>query len=98
VDNSIKYCDRQPCINIKITEEKDQLIISFTDNGIGIPAKYLPHVFGKFYRVPNDKKNEVNGFGLGLYYVQKICRLHYWKLTIESNGNSGTAVHLMIKK
>ena len=90
LDNSIKYCDKVPCIHINIVEERKQLIISFRDNGIGIPAKYLPHVFDKFYRVPGSKKNVVNGFGLGLFYVQNICHLHQWKLAVESNIQTGT--------
>ena len=98
LDNSIKYCERTPRIEIKIVEETDRLIIKFIDNGIGIPKKYMKHIFRKFYRVPNNKKDEVNGFGLGLFYVQKICRLHHWKLNIDSNVNTGTVVNLIIKK
>lgn len=98
LDNSIKYCDNVPCIDIKIFEERKQLIVSFRDNGIGIPAKYLPHVFDKFYRVPGTKKNVVDGFGLGLFYVKHICLLHQWKLAIESNSQTGTLLHLIINK
>ncbi|MEO6722017.1 MAG: HAMP domain-containing sensor histidine kinase [Ferruginibacter sp.] len=98
LDNSIKYCERIPNINIKIFEEPDRLVVRFSDNGIGIHQKYIKHIFGKFYRVPNNKKKEVNGFGLGLYYVKKICELHHWKLTIESILNTGTVVNLSIKK
>jgi two-component system phosphate regulon sensor histidine kinase PhoR len=98
LDNSIKYCDRTPQIAIKIKEETGELTITIIDNGIGIPRKYLPHVFKKFYRVPRQKNNEVKGFGLGLFYVYKICRLLHWKLNIESSEDAGTAVNLIIKK
>ena len=98
LDNSIKYCEQRAQIDITTIEEKNMLVIKFIDNGIGIPKKNIKQVFEKFYRVPNSKKQEVNGFGLGLFYVQNICRLHQWKLSIESSINSGTIVNLMIKR
>ena len=67
------------------------------DNGIGISAKHLKHVFEKFYRAPESKKLAVNGFGLGLYYVKKICELHGWKLSAESEVGRGTIITLVMK-
>jgi two-component system phosphate regulon sensor histidine kinase PhoR len=96
LDNSIKYCDQVPRITIQLYEENKRLVIKLTDNGIGIPSKYIKHVFEKFYRVPGNKSTEANGFGLGLYYVQKVCRLHQWKLTIENNRVEGINVKLII--
>ncbi len=96
LDNSIKYCDKQPQVFIKITERSGQVIIELTDNGVGIPQKYLKHVFEKFYRVPGNKSAEVNGFGLGLYYVQKICKMHGWNLSIQNNKTAGINVRLVI--
>lgn len=98
LDNAIKYCDKNPEITIKISDEKQQLQIAFIDNGIGIAQKNIAFIFDKFYRVPNSKSNEVNGFGLGLYYVKKICLLHRWKLTAQSNIYKGITVSLLIPK
>lgn len=97
LDNAIKYCDKIPCIHIGITEENGLLFIRFKDNGIGIPKKFLPRITEKFFRVPGNE-NELNGFGLGLFYVQKICKLHGWKLKFESDVNTGTLVTLSIKQ
>jgi two-component system phosphate regulon sensor histidine kinase PhoR len=60
---------------IAISSFKDSkgLYLKFKDNGIGIPAKNIPHIFDKFYRVNTSKSDEVNGFGLGLFYVKKLC-------------------------
>lgn len=96
IDNSIKYCDRKPEIDVSITEENRILKIEFTDNGIGIPNKNLSFVFDKFYRIPSPKSNEVNGFGLGLYYVKKICTLHGWKITAANNPQGGITITLSI--
>lgn len=98
LDNSIKYCDENPKIIISIVENKEQIQIDFSDNGIGIPTKNLNFIFDKFYRIPTKKSNEVNGFGLGLYYVKKICLLHQWKITASNNSLKGISISIVIPK
>lgn len=96
MDNSIKYCDQKPVISIRITSLKQGSSIDFSDNGIGIPANRLRHIFDKFYRIPNSKSNEVRGFGLGLYYVKKICLLHGWKISAANNNRKGITMSILI--
>ena len=96
LDNSIKYCDTIPAISIRISVEKSILKLEFIDNGIGIPTKKLNFIFDKFYRIPSVKSNEVNGFGLGLYYIKKICTLHHWKVSATNNMFSGITVTILI--
>ncbi|MDF2932499.1 MAG: sensor histidine kinase [Chryseobacterium sp.] len=94
LDNSVKYCETTP--NIIISSEKDSkgLYLKFKDNGMGIPAKNIPHIFDKFYRVSNKKSDEINGFGLGLFYVKKIVQQHHWKISVENNKNGGITTTL----
>lgn len=96
LDNGVKYCDGQPKIRIQITIENQNLKLEFIDNGIGIEAKNISFIFDKFYRIQNSKSNEVNGFGLGLYYVKKICLLQKWKITASNNAINGTTLTLLI--
>lgn len=96
IDNSIKYCDGNAKIAISISKEKNQLVLKFSDNGIGISNKNLNFIFDKFYRIPSTKSNEVNGFGLGLYYVKKICTQHHWKITAENNKDKGITISIAI--
>lgn len=96
VDNSIKYCENKPEIHITISEENKFLKLEFSDNGIGILKKNLSFIFDKFYRIPSKKSNEVNGFGLGLYYVKKICTLHHWKINAKNNLENGITITLLI--
>ena len=84
-------------INIGLQNESNTVVMKIADNGIGISPKYLKHIFEKFYRVPDSKKLAVNGFGLGLYYVKKICELHGWKLKAESDTGKGTVITLTMK-
>jgi len=94
LDNSIKYCDKKPAISIDLGHIGNAVEMKITDNGIGIAPKHLKHIFEKFYRAPESKKLAVNGFGLGLYYVKKICELHHWKLKAESIPGEGTVITL----
>ncbi len=96
IDNSIKYCDEKPEITIRLREENQLLKIEFIDNGIGVSNKNIGFIFDKFYRIPGSKSNEVNGFGLGLYYVKKICGLHHWKIEAKNNPQKGITVTLLI--
>lgn len=96
IDNSIKYCETKPVIKIQIAQDFKQLRMNFTDNGLGIPPKKLAFIFDKFYRIPNSKSNEVTGFGLGLYYVKKICLLHKWKISAKNNSDKGITISLLI--
>ena len=96
IDNSIKYCDENPKISIKIEEDAKFLKLNFMDNGIGVATKNLNFIFDKFYRIPSVKSNEVNGFGLGLYYVKKICTQHNWKINAINNKDKGITVSIII--
>lgn len=98
IDNAIKYCDRKPDIAITVSQANGLLKIAFTDNGIGISTKELQFIFDKFYRIPSTKSNEVNGFGLGLYYVKKICTLHGWKIAAVNNATQGITITIAIPK
>ncbi len=96
LDNAVKYCNTKPEITVKIYEENSLLKIEFTDNGIGISNKKLSFIFDKFYRIQNEKSNEVNGFGLGLFYVKEICSLQNWKIKAENNLTNGVTITLSI--
>jgi two-component system phosphate regulon sensor histidine kinase PhoR len=96
LDNSIKYCDGTPQITVGLSHRNHTLKMDFIDNGIGIPPKKLAHIFDRFYRIPSTKSNEVNGFGLGLYYVKKICTLHRWKINARNNADHGITITILI--
>ncbi|TCN51504.1 sensor histidine kinase [Flavobacterium circumlabens] len=96
LDNAVKYCNEKPEILIRISKENQFLKLEFIDNGIGISPKNIASIFDKFYRIQNEKSNEVNGFGLGLYYVKEICNLQYWKINAINNSEKGITITLTI--
>lgn len=95
-DNAIKYCEKIPEITLRITDSKQYLQIECIDNGIGIEPKKIAFIFDKFYRIPSNLSNQVNGFGLGLYYVKKICDMHHWKIIAKKNRPIGTNITLVL--
>jgi two-component system, OmpR family, phosphate regulon sensor histidine kinase PhoR len=97
LDNAAKYCEQAPHIAIHISQPQQVLQIAIADNGIGIAPKYQQQIFSRFYRVPQPNSSAINGFGLGLYYVKKVCRLHGWKLTLNSTPKKGSTFTLHIK-
>lgn len=96
LDNSVKYSERSPVVTVSIVESGTGIRLSFSDNGIGVPAKNIEFMFDKFYRVSGEKNKATSGFGLGLYYVKKICNLHQWHIRAFNNEQAGLTVSLEI--
>ena len=90
LDNALKYSDTNPEVTIVTENQKGNLIIKIRDNGIGIAPKHIRKIFDKFYRVPTGDIHNVKGFGLGLFYVKTIIKIHKGSILATSNINEGT--------
>ncbi len=96
VSNAIKHTDANGLISITTgMNQNKNAYITVSDNGTGIPAKHLPHVLDRFYRVDNARSQKLGGSGLGLAIVKFIMNLHGGSIYIESEINKGTNVTLL---
>jgi two-component system phosphate regulon sensor histidine kinase PhoR len=96
LDNAIKYTTSTPHIRVSTTTTASHTTLSIQDNGIGIAKEHQDKIFQKFFRVPTGNRHDVKGFGLGLFYVNNICRAHGWELEVESTLGAGTTVSIQM--
>lgn len=98
MDNAVKYSGQTPEIKIFSEESAKGLTLKFSDNGVGIPESDLPFVFDKFYRVAREDSKDIEGFGIGLSYVKRVCEWHKWKVFVKNNLNKGITISILINK
>lgn len=94
VDNAIKYSGD----SVEITVTGDSHDLSVRDNGIGIPSKSIPYLFNKFYRVPHGNRQDVRGYGIGLYYVKSILDKMGWDIEAKSTEGEGSVFTIKFSK
>jgi signal transduction histidine kinase len=98
IDNALKYSDSKPEIRISAREEKDGILISVQDNGIGIPASQSRYVFEKFQRLQDGQQQDQKGFGLGLAYVKRIVELHKGFIQLDCGLTKGSRFNVFLPK
>jgi PAS domain S-box-containing protein len=84
ISNAIKYSPDSDRVEIKIKSEKNVIIISVKDFGVGIAQEYLNKIFGRFYRVYDTRDKTFPGLGMGLYISYEIIERHKGKMWVES--------------
>jgi two-component system, OmpR family, phosphate regulon sensor histidine kinase PhoR len=90
LDNANKYTPKKPMILVATENIKKGVLLTISDNGIGISKAEQKRVFNKLYRVPTGDIHGVRGFGLGLSYVKTIVDEHRGTIHIESEVNAGS--------
>ncbi len=91
-DNAVKYGRTSGSIVIRITTTEVETVVTVVDDGLGIPAEDLPHVFERAYRVWRGQPSSVGGAGLGLPIAKWIAEAHRGTIIIASMLERGTTV------
>ncbi|WGQ10628.1 PAS domain S-box protein [Pedobacter gandavensis] len=90
LNNASKYSDAGTTIKVDAQLTKDKVCFSIADQGIGISKSDQLHLFERFYRVNDLNTNPVTGFGIGLYLVAEILRLHGSTIKLNSTPGHGS--------
>lgn len=90
LDNALKYTPENGRITLTVSARQNEACLEVADNGVGIPAGALPHVFDRFYRVDPARAPADGGAGLGLAIVKSICSAHGGQIQVQSTPGSGS--------
>jgi len=102
ISNAIKYSPGKDLVAVTVSQRVGWLDIAVRDEGMGVPAEALPHLFEQFYRAPNAQSQEgggaakIEGFGIGLYVAREIVRQHGGELTAQSEREVGSVFTLSL--
>ncbi len=95
LDNSLKYGTEKPEIVVALIDGVDQIILTISDNGPGIPEEYKDKIFEKFFRIPTGNRHNVKGYGLGLSYAALVMNQHGGKILVANREEGGCIFSLV---
>ncbi|WP_449436506.1 sensor histidine kinase [Pedobacter steynii] len=96
LSNAVKYSATGTQVHIKCKPVENGILISFTDQGIGISLLDQGRLFERFYRVKNEQFKNVSGFGIGLYLVSEILKLHGTEIRVKSEPGKGSTFYFVL--
>ena len=94
LSNAIKYTPQGGWVSAHAEAVGNQVRLIVEDSGVGIPATHLPHIFDRFYRVPDP--NPEKGLGLGLSFVSAIVKAHGGEIQVQSRAGSGSRFSVIL--
>lgn len=94
-DNAIRYNKDGGKVIIDIKNNDNNIILSVTDTGIGIPPEHQQRIFERFYRVDESHSRDTGGTGLGLSIVKHAVEYHKGKIYLDSTVGAGTTVKIV---
>jgi len=88
--NALKFSDSGGEITMSAEVKDDEILVSVSDRGIGIPAEAIPHLFERFYQVDGSMTRSSSGSGLGLFISAQIVEAHGGRIWAESKLGKGS--------
>lgn len=98
LDNAIKYTPEERHITIVVSQNKNEILTTISDNGDGIPEKDVPFIFERLYRAEKSRSRASGGSGLGLTIAKEIMELHGGDIRVESTPGKGTTFIISLTK
>lgn len=96
LNNAIKYSPDGGKITVTMKTTDDQMILSISDQGLGIPKQDLPRIFDRFYRVDRARSRAQGGTGLGLAIAKEIIKQHHGFIWAKSEYGKGSTFTIVL--
>lgn len=98
IDNASKYSEPGKTTKVALKEQKENLVVAISDQGVGVGPKDIERLFEKFNRIHNHLSDHVGGTGLGLYWAKKVVDLHGGTIKVTSVLGKGTTFTIYLPK
>jgi signal transduction histidine kinase len=96
LDNAVKYTPEGGRIEVSATLGDGKVVVTVSDDGIGIPPADLPRIFERFYRVDKSRSRDMGGTGLGLAIVKHVAAAHNGTVEVSSELGLGSTFRLIL--
>lgn len=96
MNNAIKYSPDGGVITCRLVETHNHVVMSITDQGLGIPKEAISHVFDRFYRVDKARSRAQGGTGLGLAISKEVVQMHGGRIWVESREGEGSTFYISL--
>lgn len=97
IENAVKYNHPGGAVTVPLGREGREVSVTVKDDGPGIPANALPHIFEPFYRADPSRSQQIPGSGLGLAVVRLIVERHGGEIQVQSRPGAGSAFKVLLK-
>lgn len=98
IDNAVKYNQQGGRADVDVRNKGDNIEVTVSDTGIGIPADSIDRIFERFYRADKSHSRKIGGTGLGLSIVKHGVLLHGGNITVKSTEGCGTTFTMTLSK
>ncbi|MFZ7942375.1 MULTISPECIES: cell wall metabolism sensor histidine kinase WalK [Bacillaceae] len=92
ISNALKYSPEGGQVTFSVKENNDQIIVSVSDQGVGIPKENISKIFDRFYRVDKARARKLGGTGLGLAIAREMVNAHGGAIWATSEEGKGTKI------
>jgi PAS domain S-box-containing protein len=96
ISNAVKYSPKDTTIRVSCTDNENEIIVSVSDEGIGIEPSDAAKIFDRYYRVESNDTRHISGFGIGLYLSAEIIERHGGKIWLESEPLKGSTFYFSL--
>ncbi|MFW5697515.1 MAG: HAMP domain-containing sensor histidine kinase, partial [Fimbriimonadaceae bacterium] len=98
VQNALRHSGPSSAVRVHLAEEANRHLVEVVDEGEGVAAEHLPHLFDRFYRVDKARSREQGGSGLGLVLCKSIVEAHGGEIGVESEPGRGSRFFFWLPK